>query len=199
MIGTSFVPVASTLASAVRLGLVSSISVQYSFGKYCWPPFSSSSPLGAKRGHLLGADRQLDHPGVEILDQHPVVLVILGQQAQRVGFDAQVDVFADQDGLALRAAAFWMPKASARMRLSTESVLKTAWPLRAAVGLLKTMRRWPPLGSATPSLSRPGAAETVQHARNRARILAQFGGFAFEPVNFLDDLDGEQDVVFLEA
>ena len=43
------------------------------------------------------------------------------------------------------------------------------------------------------------AAKAVEHPRNRARVLAELGGFALEPVNFLDDFDGNQDVVFREA
>ena len=44
MIGTSFVPVASTFVRAVFFGFASSAKVQYSFGKYFLPPFNSSSP-----------------------------------------------------------------------------------------------------------------------------------------------------------
>ncbi len=43
------------------------------------------------------------------------------------------------------------------------------------------------------------AAEAVEHPRDRARVLAQLGGFALEAVNFLDDLDGNQDIVVLEV
>ena len=43
------------------------------------------------------------------------------------------------------------------------------------------------------------AAEAVEHPRNRAGVLAQLGGFALEPVNFLDDLNGNEDGVFLET
>ena len=42
------------------------------------------------------------------------------------------------------------------------------------------------------------AAETVQHARHGAGVLAQFAGLALEAVNLLDDLDRQQDVVVLE-
>ena len=43
------------------------------------------------------------------------------------------------------------------------------------------------------------AAKTVEHPGDGAGILAQFGGLALEAVNFLDDLDGQQDVVVLEV
>ena len=42
-------------------------------------------------------------------------------------------------------------------------------------------------------------AERVEHARDCAGILAEFAGFAFEPIDFLNDLDGDQDRVFLEV
>ncbi len=42
------------------------------------------------------------------------------------------------------------------------------------------------------------AAKTVEHPGHRARVLAQFAGLAFEPVNFLDDFNGNEDVVILE-
>ena len=60
--------------------------------------------IGAERGHLFRADGQFDHAGVEILDEHAVVFVILRLQAKGVGFDAQVDVFGDEDGLGSWAA-----------------------------------------------------------------------------------------------
>ena len=55
------------------------------------------------------------------------------------------------------------------------------------------------MGSFTPSLKLPFAAQAIEHARNGAGVLAELGGFAFEAVNFLDDFDGNQDVVFLEV
>ena len=42
------------------------------------------------------------------------------------------------------------------------------------------------------------AAKAVEHPRNRARVLAEFGGFALEAVNLLDDFDGDQDIVIRE-
>src|SRR6185437_2825467 len=59
---------------------------------------------------------------------------------------------------------------------------------------------------AQPSAVREGDAlaqpalrtQTVERAGNRAGVGAPLRGFAFEPVNFLDDLDGDQDVVLLK-
>jgi hypothetical protein len=45
MMGINFVPVGSTLASAVRLGLVSSMSVQNSLGQYLPGLAKGSSPF----------------------------------------------------------------------------------------------------------------------------------------------------------
>ena len=43
-----------------------------------------------------------------------------------------------------------------------------------------------------------GAAKTVEHPRNRAGVAAQLGGFALEPVNLLDHLDGDEDMIVRE-
>ena len=106
MIGTSFVPVASTLVSAVRLGLVSSMQRAVFVREILFAAVQLQFAVGAERGHLLRGYGQLDHAGVEILDEDAVVLVILGQQAERIGLDAQVDVFADENGLAFRLRSF---------------------------------------------------------------------------------------------
>ena len=91
-------------SSAVRLGLVSSVSVQNSFGKYLPWPLSSSSPSMRKLRHFLGRDRQLDHARVKLGQQDVVVSIILRRQAEAVGLDAQVDVFGDEDGRGFRLA-----------------------------------------------------------------------------------------------
>ena len=124
--GTSFVPVASTLVRAVRLGLVSSVRVQYSLGKYVPWPLQLQFALGAEARHFLGADRQLDHPGVKVLVSNTRSrLVILRLQAERVGLDAQVDVLGDEDGRAFWDRPSGRPAASATMRLSTVLLPKT--------------------------------------------------------------------------
>ena len=43
------------------------------------------------------------------------------------------------------------------------------------------------------------AAKAVEHPGNGAGVLAQFGGLALEAVDFLDDFDGNQDIVVLEV
>ena len=42
------------------------------------------------------------------------------------------------------------------------------------------------------------AAKTVEHPRNRARIAAQLGGFALEAVNFFNDFNRHEDIMFLK-
>lgn len=59
--------------------------------------------------------------------------------------------------------------------------------------------RVPPLGSFTPSLSRPPSRKASSNARDRAGILSQLAGFTLEPVNFLDDFNGNQDGIVLEV
>ena len=60
------------------------------------------------------------------------------------------------------------------------------------------MRSCPPLGRATPSLKPARAAEPVQHAGDGAGVLAEFGGLPLEAVDFLNDLNRQEDVVVLE-
>ena len=75
-----------------------------------------------------------------------------------------------------------------------------AWPFAVAVAVfvkndfqLAAVRQFHAFAQAA------FAAKAVEHPRNRARVLAQFGGFALETVNLLDDFDGNQDVVFFET
>ena len=42
------------------------------------------------------------------------------------------------------------------------------------------------------------AAKAVEHPRNQARVATEFGGFAFETVNFLDDFNWHEHGVFFE-
>ena len=44
----------------------------------------------------------------------------------------------------------------------------------------------------------PFAAKTIQHARNRARVATQLGGFTFEAVDFFDDFNRHEDGVLFE-
>ena len=53
--------------------------------------------LATEGRHFAHANRQLEHPGIEVLDQHPVGLVILGLQPERVSLDPEVDVLGDEN------------------------------------------------------------------------------------------------------
>src|SRR5215831_2307779 len=75
-------------AVLVRKILLASIELEFS--------------VRAEMGQFFHANLYFDHAGVKVLDENAVVLVILGQQPERIGLDPQIDVFADQDGLALR-------------------------------------------------------------------------------------------------
>ncbi len=57
----------------------------------------------AEISQLLGAHHQFDHPRVEVFDKNAIIFVIFRQQPDRVGLDAQIDVFAHEHGL-----AFWL-------------------------------------------------------------------------------------------
>ena len=40
--------------------------------------------------------------------------------------------------------------------------------------------------------------KSIQHSGYGARILAQFGRFAFKTINFLNDLNRQEDIIVLE-
>src|SRR4051812_18832215 len=44
-----------------------------------------------------------------------------------------------------------------------------------------------------------GAAKSIQHSGNGARILPKLTGFPFEAVYFFNDLDGKQNVIVFET
>ena len=89
---------------------------------------------------------------------------------------------------------FWMAAASERIRLSTVSFPKRAWPLATICPLLKRDFQFAAVGQFHPFTQAAVAAEAVEHPRHGTRVLAEFGGFALETVNFLDDFDGDQDI-----
>ena len=129
--------------------------------------------------------------------QDTVVLVILGQQPERVGLDAQVDVLADQDGLALGLGlldAEGQRKDAVIHRVRVED--RVAVPGGGA--LLEDDAEVPAVGQDDAFAQPARAAEAVQHAGDGAGILAEFGGLPLKAVNFLDDLDRQEDIVVLE-
>ena len=126
-----------------------------------------------------------------------VSLVILGEQAECVGLDAQVDVLADEDGGVLRLRLLngqGEGEDAVVHGVAVEQCGTVVLPVflendfqLAAVGQLHAFAQ------------AAFAAKAVEHPRNGARILAEFGGFAFEAVNFLDDFDGQQNGVFFKV
>jgi len=86
MMGTNFVPVASTFVSAAFLGFVSSVSAQYSFGKYFYRcPGQIRLRIGRPR--FVRRNGHFHHARVKVRDKNAVGLVILGLQPERVGLD----------------------------------------------------------------------------------------------------------------
>ena len=59
----------------------------------CFAAVDFEFAVGAERRHFFRADGEFNHAGVKVLDVDAVVLVILGLQSERVGFDSQIDVF----------------------------------------------------------------------------------------------------------
>ena len=129
--------------------------------------------------------------------QDAVVLVILGQQPERVGLDAQVDVFAHQDGLALGLGL--LDAEGQRQDAVIHRVrVENSVAVPGGSGPLKYDAEVPAVGQRNAFAQPARAAKAVQHAGDRPGVLAQFGGLALEAVNFLDDLNGQEDVVILE-
>ena len=55
------------------------------------------------------------------------------------------------------------------------------------------------VGQLDPVAQTAVAAKSIQHPGDRPRVPAQFRRFALKPVDFLDDLDGQNDAVFLKV
>ncbi len=132
--------------------------------------------------------RHLHHAGVKVGDEHPVGFVILGLQTQRVGLDAQVDVLADEDGRVFRLRLL-----DGRGERENPVVHAVAVEMGVAVDVavfLEDDFQFAAVGQFYPFTQTALTAKAVEHPRHHARVLAQLGRLAFEPVNFLDDLDG---------
>ena len=144
---------------------------------------------------LSRAHRQLEHARVQVFDEHAVGLVILRLQAERVRFDAKIDVLGDEN----------RPLFRVRFLHGNGQRNDAAVHIVVAAGEVAVLV-FVPENDAQPASVRQGdafaqtafGAQTVERARNGAGVRAALGGFAFEPVNFLDDLDGNQEVVLLK-
>ena len=112
----------------------------------------------------------------------------------RVGLDAQVDVLGDEDRRVFRLRllnAGGERQNPVVHRILGEDRLAVAVFVERDLELAAVRQIHAGAQAAL-------AAKAVEHPRNRARVAAQLGGFALEPVNLLDDLDGHEDIVFLE-
>ena len=59
----------------------------------------------------------------------------------------------------------------------------------------KDNAQMPAIGERDSLAQPPLAPQTVQSAGYGAGVLAQVGGFPFKPINLLDHLNGDQDVI----
>src|SRR5439155_27182784 len=112
--------------------------------------------------------------------------------------DTQIDVFADENGLAFGL-----------LLLDTESEREDA--IIHCVGaedvmavfcrdaVLENDAKTSAVGEGDAFAQTTGAAQAIERAGDIAVILAELGGFAFEAIYFLYDLDGQQDIVLLEG
>ena len=65
--------------------------------------------------------------------------------------------------------------------------------------LIENDAQAPTVGQRHPFAQAAIVAEAVEHARDGSGILAELGRFALEPVDFLDDFNGNEDVIVFEA
>src|SRR5207249_6499855 len=142
-------------------------------------------------------DGELDHPGIKVFDEHPVVFIVLGQQAEGVGLDAQVDVFADQDGLAF---GLFLLNAESQGEDAVIHGIGAEYGVAVFGGLagLEYNAQSSAIGQSDALAQAARAAQAIERARDTARVLAQLSGFAFEAINFLNDLDRQQNIILLE-
>jgi hypothetical protein len=152
--------------------------------------------VGAEAGHLLGAGQAFEHAGVEVLDEDMIGFVILGLQAQGIGFDAEVDVFGDEDG---RLGGVLVLDVAGHADDAAIHGVVADGDMTVPVTVVKHNPQSSAVRQDDPFAQPALFAEPIEHARNRPRVLAALGGFAFEAVDFFDDFDREQDVIVLEA
>ncbi len=94
---------------------------------------------------------------------------------------------------------FWMPAASEQNPVVHGVAVEGAVAVSRMAVFVKGDFEFAAVGQFHALAQAAGTAKTVEHPRHGARVLAQVGGLALEAVNFLDDFDGNQDVVVHEA
>ena len=167
---------------AVFVRKISSAAIQFQFA------------VGAELGELFRRRAHFHHAGVEVGDEYPVGLVIFRREAEGVGLDAEVDIFADKDGGVFRLRfldARGIRQNPVVHRIFGQNRLAAAIFVEADFQLAAIRQIHARAQAAF-------AAKTVEHPRHRAGVAAQLGGFALEAVNLLDDFDGHEDVVLLK-
>ena len=141
------------------------------------------------------AHRQLEHARVKVFDEHAVRLVILRLQTERVRFDAKIDVLRDENRPLFRVRFL---HGNGQLNDAAVHIVVAAGEVAVLVFVLENDAQPASVREGDPFAQTAFGAQTVERARNGARVRPALGGFAFEPVNFLDDLDGNQDVVLLK-
>ena len=160
-------------------------------GKIFFAAVQFQFAVGAEGGEFFRRHRHLHHAGVEVGDEHAVGLVILRRKADGVGLDAQVDVFADEDGRVFRLRLL-----GGRREGQDPVVHRVVGKNRLAGAVFVEADLQGAAVRQLHALAQAAVATVaVEHPRNGARIAAQLGGLALEPVNLLDHLDGDEDVV----
>lgn len=151
--------------------------------------------VDAEFGELLGRDRFFEHAGVEVGDEYAIGFVILSLQTEGVGFDAEVDVFGDEDGGCV--LIFFVNAVSEREDAAVDGVVADG---DGAVGTFfgKNDSQIASVGERDAFAESAFGAKFVEATRNGARVLTEFAGLAFEAIDFFDDIDRNKNGVLLE-
>jgi hypothetical protein len=152
--------------------------------------------VGAEAGHLFGAGESFEHAGIEVFDQDMIGFVVLGLESESIGFDAEVDVFGDEDGGLVRVLV--LNVAGDIDDAAVHSVIADG-DMAVAIFVVEHDAEPSAVGQDNSLAEAALLAKAIEHARDRPGVLAALGGFAFEAVDLFDDFDGDVEVIVREA
>src|SRR5262249_21777524 len=113
-------------------------------------------------------------------------------------FDAQIDVFADQNRMTLRLR-FFDANGQRENTIVDRVGGKNGVAVFRRLVLLENDSQLSAVGQSDAFTQPACAAQTVKHARDSARVLPQLSRFALEPIYFFDDFNRQKDKVLIEA
>ena len=153
--------------------------------------------------HLLGAHPQLTEAGVEIGDVHPIAGVVLGDQAHRIGLDAQVGVLRHQHHRRLVAdygAELLLLQSNSQDVVVTIARLQFRRQGGQRLAAAEHHHQRAPLVAIGNPFGQVALRpQLIQKPRHLAGVATLLRRVALEAVDLLDHLDRDHDVVVLET